>query len=155
MVKITPKNVLSLKSLGSSRKEKQHFSALHFHSGLSLNGDEFKRERVKGGAVSSPLPSLVRGPRPGQEVLCLLTLTHRTHLEKRRVHVGHHVGQPPPLTDGQAAGHFHQALDEAELLLLRVADSQVSTVHVDLPSHLLRTTYFYLVVKEHYTGSYG
>ena len=62
------------------------------------------------------------------------------------MHVGHHVGQPPPLADGQAAGHFHQAFDEAELLLLRVADGQVPSVHVDLPSHLLGTAYFYLVV---------
>lgn len=61
--------------------------------------------------------------------------------------MGHHMRQAPPLTDGQAAGHFHQAFDEAELLLLRMADSQVSTVHVDLPSHLLGTTYFYLVIK--------
>lgn len=71
------------------------------------------------------------------------------------MHVGHHMGQPPPLTDGQTACHFHQALDEAELLLLRVANSQVSTVHVDFPSHLFGTTYFHLVVKEHHMGSNG
>lgn len=65
------------------------------------------------------------------------------------------MGQPPPLADGQAAGHFHQALDEAELLLLRVADSQVSTVHVDLPRHLLWTTYFYLVMEEYHIGNNG
>lgn len=64
------------------------------------------------------------------------------------MHVGHHVGQPPPLADGQAAGHLHQALDEAELLLLGVADGQVSSVHVDLPGHLLGTADFHLEGKD-------
>lgn len=70
-----------------------------------------------------------------------------THLQKGRVHMGHYVGQPPPLTDGQAAGHFHEALDETKLLLFRVADRQVSAVHVDFPCHLFWATYFYLQSK--------
>lgn len=85
----------------------------------------------------------------------VLVLGCRTHLQERRVHVGHHMGQPPPLTDGQAAGHLHQALDEAELLFLGVADGQVSAVHVHLPGHLLRTAHFHLTVKERDRGSEG
>lgn len=98
--------------------------------------------------LSPPPSSSDHGPQPERDA-------RHTHLEKRRVHVGHHVGQPPPLADGQTAGHFHQALDEAELLLLGVADGQVAAVHVDFPRHLFGTTYFHLVVKEHYTGSNG
>ena len=95
----------------------------------------------------APPAHWAQGPKPGPGALLGGAPALCTHLEKGRVHVRHHVGQPPPLTDGQAAGHFHQALDEAELLLLGVADGQVSTVHIHLPSHLLRTAYFYLEVK--------
>ena len=71
------------------------------------------------------------------------------------MHVRHHMGQPPPLADGQAAGHLHQALDEAQLLLLGVADSQVPAVHVDLPGHLLWTAHLYLGGEEHHTEAVG
>lgn len=62
--------------------------------------------------------------------------------------VGHDVGQPPPLADGQAARHLHQALDEVQLLLLGVADGQVPPVHVHLPGHLFWTTQLHLVVEQ-------
>lgn len=71
-----------------------------------------------------------------------------TDLQQRCVHMGHNVRQPPPLTDGQAGGHFHQPLDKVELLLFWVADGQVASVHVHLPCHLLRTAQLHLVIKK-------
>lgn len=71
-----------------------------------------------------------------------------TDLQQRCVHVGHNVWQPPPLADGQAGGHFHQPLDKVELLLFRVADGQVASVHVHLPCHLLRTAQLHLGIKK-------
>lgn len=62
--------------------------------------------------------------------------------------MGHDVWQPPPLADGQAGGHFHQPLDEVELLLFWVADGQVASVHVHLPCHLLRTAQLHLVIEK-------
>lgn len=120
----------------------------------------------KGPPKKSPLPPLEKVPLPpgrapsppGEVPPSENPPTHNQdgpHLEQGRVHVRHHVRQPPPLADGQAAGHLHQALDEAQLLLLGVADSQVPAVHVDLPGHLLRTAHLYLGGEEHHTEAVG
>lgn len=59
--------------------------------------------------------------------------------------------QPPPLADGQAGSHLHQPLYEIKLLLLWVTDSEVATVHIHLPCHLLRTTQLHLEVEKNYS----
>lgn len=74
----------------------------------------------------APPAHWAQGPKPGPGALLRGAQALCTHLEKGHVHMRHHVGQPLPLTDGQAAGHFHQALNEAELLLLGVAGGKVS-----------------------------
>lgn len=65
-------------------------------------------------------------------------------LQQWGVDMRNDVRQSPPLSDSQAAGHLHQALNKVELLLLWVTDGQVPTVHVHLPCHLLRTAQFHL-----------
>lgn len=67
-----------------------------------------------------------------------------SNLQQWGVDMRNDVRQSPPLSDCQAAGHLHQALNKVELLLLWVTDGQVPTVHVHLPSHLLRTAQFHL-----------
>lgn len=70
------------------------------------------------------------------------------YLEQRRVHVRNDMRQPSPLADGEAGCHLHQSLDEVELLLLRVADGQVTAVHVHLPGHLLGATQLHLEINQ-------
>lgn len=62
--------------------------------------------------------------------------------------VGNHLWESSPFSDGQAAGHFHQALDEIQLLFVRVANGQISPVHVDFPRHLFRAAELHLGANE-------
>ena len=64
--------------------------------------------------------------------------------------VRHDAGQAAPLLDGEVRRDLDEALDHVEVVVLGVADSDVTAVQVHLPRHLLRAGQLHLVGEEVY-----